>query len=35
MWKPPLRNQAGFYAAFGLKPGDKLYLPPDQRVNIW
>jgi putative endopeptidase len=31
----PLRNQAGFYAAFGLKPGDKLYLPPDQRVNIW
>jgi putative endopeptidase len=31
----PLRNQAGFYAAFGLRPGDKLYLPPDQRVNIW
>ncbi len=31
----PLRNQSGFYAAFGLKPGDKLYLPPDQRVNIW
>ena len=31
----PLRNQAGFYAAFGLKPGDKLYLRPDQRVNIW
>jgi putative endopeptidase len=31
----PLRNQAGFYAAFGLKPGDKMYLPPDQRVNIW
>jgi putative endopeptidase len=30
-----LRNQAGFYAAFGLKPGDKMYLPPDQRVNIW
>jgi putative endopeptidase len=31
----PLRNQAGFYAAFGLKTGDKMYLPPDQRVNIW
>jgi putative endopeptidase len=31
----PLRNQPGFYAAFGLKPGDKMYLPPEQRVNIW
>jgi putative endopeptidase len=31
----PLRNQAGFYEAFGLKPGDKMYLPPEQRVNIW
>jgi putative endopeptidase len=31
----PLRNQPGFYAAFGLKPGDKMYLPPDQRVSIW
>jgi predicted metalloendopeptidase len=31
----PLRNQAGFYSAFGLRASDKLYLPPDQRVNIW
>jgi predicted metalloendopeptidase len=31
----PLRNQPGFYTAFGLKPGDKMYLPPDQRVSIW
>jgi len=31
----PLRNQAGFYAAFGLRLSDKMYLPPDQRVNIW
>jgi putative endopeptidase len=31
----PLRNQEGFYAAFGLKPDDKMYLPPEQRVNIW
>ena len=31
----PLLNQAGFYAAFGVKEGDKMYLPPDKRVNIW
>jgi len=31
----PLRNQAGFYAAFDVKPGDKMYLPPDRRVSIW
>ena len=31
----PLRNQAGFYSAFGIKAGDKLYLPAEQRVNIW
>jgi putative endopeptidase len=31
----PLRNQAGFYTAFGLRPGDKMYLSPDQRVSIW
>jgi putative endopeptidase len=31
----PLRNQAGFYEAFGLRPSDKMYLPPEQRVNIW
>jgi len=31
----PLRNQEGFYAAFGLHEGDKMYLPPEQRVNIW
>jgi putative endopeptidase len=31
----PLRNQEGFYAAFGLHAGDKMYLPPEQRVNIW
>jgi predicted metalloendopeptidase len=31
----PLRNQPGFYAAFGLKPGDKMYLPPNERVIIW
>jgi putative endopeptidase len=31
----PVSNQAGFYSAFDVKPGDKMYLPPDQRVSIW
>jgi predicted metalloendopeptidase len=31
----PLSNQPGFYAAFGVKPGDKMYLPPEQRVALW
>lgn len=30
-----LRNQPSFYAAFGVKDGDKMYLPPDKRVLIW
>ena len=31
----PLPNVDAFYAAFDVKPGDKLFLPPDQRVKIW
>ena len=31
----PLRNIAAWYAAFDIKPGDPLYLPPDKRVKIW
>ncbi|HEX3837482.1 MAG TPA: M13 family metallopeptidase [Steroidobacteraceae bacterium] len=31
----PLRNQDAFYTAFGIKPTDKMYLPPDKRVHIW
>jgi predicted metalloendopeptidase len=31
----PVVNQEGFYAAFGVKEGDKMYLPPERRVNIW
>ena len=31
----PLRNQPGFYEAFGVKEGDKLYLAPERRVIIW
>ncbi|WP_435021216.1 M13 family metallopeptidase [Tundrisphaera sp. TA3] len=30
-----VRNMPEFYEAFGVKEGDKLYLPPDQRVRIW
>jgi predicted metalloendopeptidase len=30
-----LRNQPGFYSAFGVKPGDKMYLAPADRVEIW
>jgi putative endopeptidase len=31
----PLKNQDPFYAAFDIKPGDRMYLPPDQRVHLW
>nr|WP_305089095.1 M13 family metallopeptidase [Massilia sp. YIM B04103] len=30
-----MRNQPGFYNAFGVKPGDKMYLAPKDRVIIW
>ncbi|HYG47468.1 MAG TPA: M13 family metallopeptidase [Allosphingosinicella sp.] len=30
-----LRNFDPWYAAFNVKPGDKLYLPPAERVRIW
>ena len=30
-----VRNVDAWYAAFGVKPGDKLYLPPEQRVHVW
>jgi len=29
------RNVTGFYSAFGVKEGDKMYLPPNDRVKIW
>ncbi|MGM9891690.1 M13 family metallopeptidase [Limosilactobacillus sp.] len=29
------QNQADFYTAFGIKPGDKMYKAPEDRVNIW
>lgn len=30
-----VRNMDSWYTAFGVKPGDTLYLAPDQRVHIW
>lgn len=30
-----VRNVDAWYVAFNIKPGDKLYLPPEQRVHIW
>ncbi|MCX7285764.1 MAG: M13 family peptidase [Novosphingobium sp.] len=30
-----VRNFDEWYAAFGVKPGDALYLPPEQRIRIW
>jgi putative endopeptidase len=31
----PERNMDAWYAAFDVKPGDKLYLDPKDRVKIW
>jgi putative endopeptidase len=30
-----VRNVDGWYAAFDIKPTDRMYVPPDQRVRIW
>ena len=30
-----VRNFTPWYDAFNVKPGDKLYLPPEQRVVVW
>ena len=30
-----VRNVDAWYDAFGVQPGDKMYLPPEQRVRIW
>jgi putative endopeptidase len=31
----PVRNIDAFYAAFGVKPGDAMYVPPAERARIW
>ena len=30
-----VRNQEAWYSAFDVKPGQKRYLPPEQRVEVW
>src|SRR5574338_175703 len=30
-----VRNMDAWYKAFNVQPGDKMYLPPEQRVHIW
>nr|WP_228124731.1 M13 family metallopeptidase [Glaciimonas soli] len=30
-----VENQPGFYEAFGVKPGDKMYRAPEERVIMW
>ncbi len=30
-----VRNQDPWYAAFGVEPGEELYLPPGERVKVW
>ncbi|MBO9710234.1 MAG: M13 family metallopeptidase [Caulobacter sp.] len=30
-----VRNLDAWYAAFDIKPGDALYLPPEKRVKVW
>ncbi len=30
-----VRNIPAFYGAFGIKPGDSLYLAPEKRVKVW
>ncbi|GAB3436842.1 M13 family metallopeptidase [Massilia solisilvae] len=30
-----VRNLDAWYKAFDVKPGEKLYLPPEQRVRVW
>ncbi len=31
----PLPNVPAFYTTFGVKEGDKMFLPPEKRVKIW
>jgi len=31
----PLPNIDDWYAAFDVRPGDKLYIKPEDRVRIW
>jgi putative endopeptidase len=31
----PLKNMAAFFEAFDIRPGDPMYLPPEERVVVW
>jgi putative endopeptidase len=31
----PLSNMKEFHEAFGVKPGDKMFVPLEQQVEIW
>ena len=31
----PTRNIDAWYRSFDVQPGEKMYLPPEQRVRIW
>jgi len=31
----PMHNIDAWYDAFGVQPGQALYLPPSERVKIW
>ncbi len=31
----PIRNLEAWYQAFGIQPGDKMYIPPEKRAKIW
>ncbi|MDF2435106.1 MAG: putative endopeptidase, partial [Mucilaginibacter sp.] len=31
----PVSNNPGFYKAFDIKPGDKMYIPENERVKVW
>ncbi|NTU59558.1 MAG: M13 family metallopeptidase [Deltaproteobacteria bacterium] len=31
----PSQHEPGFYRAFGIRPGDPMWLAPDDRVTIW
>ncbi|WP_088309877.1 M13 family metallopeptidase [Novosphingobium sp. B 225] len=31
----PLRNLEAWYQAWGIQPGDKMYIPPEKRAKIW
>jgi putative endopeptidase len=31
----PIQNLDTFYQAFGIKPGDGMFIAPEKRVKIW